>query len=111
MNKPTLLGSQLLTGNLWKSLSFAMLLCITFSQPVLAQEKQRMLRILTVTGRGVESIPATLAEVVLGVEVQAKTAQEAQKEAARRSSAVVTLLKTRNVEKLQTTGITLNPVY
>lgn len=111
MNKPTLLGSQLLTGNLCKSLSFAMLLCITFSQPVLAQEKQRMLRILTVTGRGVESIPATLAEVVLGVEVQAKTAQEAQKEAARRSSAVVTLLKTRNVEKLQTTGITLNPVY
>ena len=111
MNKPTLLGSQLLTGNLWKSLSFAMLVCITFSQPVLAQEKQRMLRILTVTGRGVESIPATLAQVVLGVEVQAKTAQEAQKEAARRSSAVVTLLKTRNVEKLQTTGITLNPVY
>ncbi|PMB19366.1 hypothetical protein CEN40_20495 [Fischerella thermalis CCMEE 5205] len=111
MNKPTLLGSQLLTGNLWKSLSFAMLVCITFSQPVLAQEKQRMLRILTVTGRGVESIPATLAQVVLGVEVQAKTAQEAQQEAARRSSAVVTLLKTRNVEKLQTTGITLNPVY
>ncbi|PMB52966.1 hypothetical protein CEN39_06920 [Fischerella thermalis CCMEE 5201] len=111
MNKPTLLGSQLLTGNLWKSLSFAMLVCITFTQPVLAQEKQRMLRTLTVTGRGVESIPATLAQVVLGVEVQAKTAQEAQQEAARRSSAVVALLKTRNVEKLQTTGITLNPVY
>jgi uncharacterized protein YggE len=111
MNKPTLLGSRLLTGNLWKSLSFAMLVCITFTQPVLAQEKQRILRTLTVTGRGVESIPATLAQVVLGVEVQAKTAQEAQQEAARRSSAVVALLKTRNVEKLQTTGITLNPVY
>ncbi|WP_315788770.1 SIMPL domain-containing protein [Fischerella sp. JS2] len=111
MNKPTLLGSQLLTGNLWKSLSFAMLVCITFTQPVLAQDKQRMLRTLTVTGRGVETIPATLAQVVLGVEVQAKTAQEAQQEAARRSSAVVARLLSRNVEKLQTTGITLNPVY
>jgi uncharacterized protein YggE len=111
MNKPTLSGSQLLTGNLWKTLSFAVLVCVTFTQPVLAQEKQRMLRTLTVTGRGVETIPATLAQVVLGVEVQAKTAQEAQQEAARRSSAVVALLKTRNVEKLQTTGITLNPVY
>jgi uncharacterized protein YggE len=111
MNKPTLLGSQLWTGNLWKTLSFAILVCVTFTQPVLAQEKQRMLRTLTVTGRGVETIPATLAQVVLGVEVQAKTAQEAQQEAARRSSAVVALLKTRNVEKLQTTGITLNPIY
>ncbi|MCP6760657.1 MAG: SIMPL domain-containing protein [Fischerella sp. CENA71] len=111
MNKPAWLGSQLLTGNLWKTLSLGVLVCVTFTQPVLAQEKQRMLRTLTVTGRGVEAIPATLAQVVLGVEVQAKTAQEAQQEAARRSSAVVTLLKSRNVDKLQTTGITLNPVY
>ncbi|KOP23238.1 hypothetical protein AMR41_27070 [Hapalosiphon sp. MRB220] len=111
MNKPAWLGSRLLAGNLWKSLSLGVLVCLTFTQPVLAQEKQRMLRTLTVTGRGVEAIPATLAQVVLGVEVQAKTAQEAQQEAARRSSAVVALLKSRNVEKLQTTGITLNPVY
>ncbi|MBW4431981.1 MAG: SIMPL domain-containing protein [Pelatocladus maniniholoensis HA4357-MV3] len=111
MNKPAWLGSRLLTENLWKTLSLSVLVCLTFTQPVLAQEKQRMLRTLTVTGRGVEAIPATLAQVVLGVEVQAKTAQEAQQEAARRSSAVVALLKTRNVEKLQTTGVTLNPVY
>lgn len=107
MNKPAWLGSQVLTGNLWKTVSLGILVCITFTQPVLAQEKQRMLRTLTVTGRGVEAIPATLAQVVLGVEVQAKTAQEAQQEVARRSSAVVALLKSRNVEKLQTTGITL----
>ncbi|NWF59044.1 MAG: SIMPL domain-containing protein [Fischerella sp.] len=111
MNKAALLDSQLFAGNLWKTVSLAMLVCVTFAQPVLAQEKERMFRTLTVTGRGVETIPATLAQVVLGVELQAKTAQEAQQEAARRSSAVVTLLKSRNVEKLQTTGITLNPVY
>jgi uncharacterized protein YggE len=47
----------------------------------------------------------------LGVEVQGKTAQEVQQEVARRSSAVVALLRSRNVEKLQTTGISLNPIY
>lgn len=92
------------------------LLCITFTNSALAQDKgqiQNMLvRTLTVSGRGVESIPTTLTEVRLGVEVQRKTVAEAQQEAARRSDAVVSLLKARpQVEKLQTTGITLNPVY
>ncbi|MGV0108320.1 SIMPL domain-containing protein [Nostoc sp. DSM 114160] len=62
-------------------------------------------------GRGVETIPTTLAQVNLGVEIQGKTAQEVQQEAAQRSSAVVAFLKSKNVEKLQTTGIRLNPVY
>lgn len=85
------------------------LLTLTFANPVLAQEK--VLRTLTVSGRGVEMIPTTLTQVRLGVEVQGKTAQEVQQEVARRSSAVVALLRSRNVEKLETTGITLNPIY
>lgn len=86
------------------------LLTLTFSNPVLAQEK--LIRTLTVSGRGVERIPTTLTEVRLGVEVQGKTAQEVQQEVARRSSAVVALLRSRNkVERLETTGISLNPVY
>lgn len=85
------------------------LLTLTFSNPVLAQEK--LLRTLTVRGKGVERIPTTLTEVRLGVEVQGKTAQEVQQEVARRSSAVVALLRSRNVERLETTGISLNPVY
>ncbi|MBW4623521.1 MAG: SIMPL domain-containing protein [Cyanosarcina radialis HA8281-LM2] len=68
-------------------------------------------RTLTVTGQGKENIPATIAQVRLGVEVQGKTATDVQEEAAKRSSAVVTLLRSRNVEKLQTTGIGLNPNY
>jgi uncharacterized protein YggE len=79
------------------------------ANPVLAQEK--LLRTLTVSGRGVETIPTTLTQVRLGVEVQGKTAQEVQQEVARRSSAVVALLRSRNVEKLETTGISLNPIY
>jgi len=87
-------------------LGLVMLGCIN---PAIAQE--RMLRTLTVTGQGVERIPTTLTRVQLGVEVQGKTAQEVQQEVARQSAAVVELLRSRNVQQLQTTSIQLNPVY
>jgi uncharacterized protein len=111
MNTTVLASSRFNTGNLWKTLPFVLIACISFAQPTLAEEKERMLRTLTVTGRGMQSIPTTLSQVNLGVEVQGKTAQDVQQEAARKSSAVVALLKSRNVDKLETTGIRLNPVY
>ncbi|NMG18966.1 SIMPL domain-containing protein [Brasilonema bromeliae] len=111
MNTNAVFGSQFNAGNRWKFLSLALLVYISSTQPALAQQKERMLRTLSVNGRGMETIPTTLSQVSLGVEVQGKTAQQVQQEAARRSSAVVALLKSRNVQKLQTTGITLNPVY
>ena len=111
MNRTVLSGSRFNAGNLLKTLPFVLFACISCTQPGLTEEKQKMLRTLTVTGRGMESIPTTLSQVNLGVEVQGKTAQDVQQEAARRSSAVVGLLKSRNVDKLQTTGIRLNPVY
>jgi len=98
-------------GNFGKTLSLILLICVIFTSPASAQEKDKLWRILTVSGRGVETIPTTLSQVSLGVEVQGKTAQEVQKEAARKSSAVVALLISRNVEKLETTGVRLNPVY
>lgn len=82
---------------------------VPYVPPVAAQEQQ--MRILTVSGQGTVNIPTSLTQVQLGVEVQGKTAEEAQQEAARRSTAVVELLKSRNVEKLETTGIGLNPMY
>ncbi len=111
MTRAALPGSQFPSGNLWKILPLAMLLCTTFVLPAFAQEKDKLWRTLSVSGRGVETIPTTLAQVSLGVEIQGKTAQEVQQEAAQRSSAVVAFLKSKNVEKLQTTGIRLNPVY
>jgi uncharacterized protein len=78
--------------------------------PVSAQEKQ-LTRTLTVSGRGFEDIQTTLSQVRLGVEAQGKTAQDVQAEVARRSNSVVSLLKSRQVERLETTGINLNPVY
>jgi uncharacterized protein YggE len=80
------------------------------AHPVLAQQEQLM-RTLTVTGQGKESVTTTLSQVQLGVEVQAKTAEEVQQEAARRSTAVIEFLRSRNVDKLQTAGIYLSPQY
>ncbi|MGD1857067.1 MAG: SIMPL domain-containing protein [Leptolyngbyaceae cyanobacterium] len=77
--------------------------------PVRAQES--LARVLTVTGEGSERIPATLARVQLGVSAQGDNAETVQQEIAQRSSAVVELLKSRNVEQLQTAGIRLNPQY
>jgi uncharacterized protein YggE len=85
------------------------LLSLSIVSPALAQEQ--IMRTLTVTGRGVESIPTTISQVRLGVEVQGSTAEEVQQEAARRTNAVVELLRSRNVDKLTTTGIYLSPQY
>ena len=97
------------SGNLFHVIFLALGWLSLIGNPVLTQEK--LLRTLTVSGRGVETIPTTLTNVSLGVEVQGKIAQELQQDVARRSSAVVALLLSRNVETLQTTGITLNPIY
>jgi uncharacterized protein YggE len=97
------------TRNFGKVLSLSIFFSAIFMLPASAQEK--LWRTLTVTGRGVETISTTLSQVSLGVEIQGKSAEDVQKEAARKSSAVVALLKKRNVEKLTTTGIRLNPVY
>lgn len=98
-----------------KVMSFALsLLSLTLAHPSVAEPRSTgalSQQILTVTGRGVETIPTTLTQVQMGVEVQGKTAKDVQQEVARRSSALVELLRSRNVEKLQTTGISLNPIY
>ena len=70
----------------------------------------KLLRTITVTGQGVERIPTTLTNVSLGVEVQGETASGVQQEAARQSSSVVRYLRAHQVEKLETTGIRLNPI-
>lgn len=81
-----------------------------FSPQAVAQQQQQT-RTLSVTGQGTVSIPTSKSVVRLGIQAEGKTAVEVQEEVARRSSAVVELLRSRNVEKLETTGISLNPVY
>ena len=87
------------------------MMSLMLTSPALAHETERMMRTITVTGQGSEAIPTTLTQVQLGVEVQGDTAEAVQKEAAQRSASVVEFLRSRNVSKLQTTGISLNPRY
>ena len=110
------MNSNLQRGDRINFRSLLTALCLTLTlvsfvglDAAVAQEQR--IRTLSVTGRGVEAIPTTQTQVTLGVEVQGKTAAEVQQEAARRSSAVVALLRSRQVQKLETTGITLSPTY
>lgn len=109
MLKTSLFVNQ--SRNWQQTLLLSFLLCLVFILPATAQERERLLRTLTVTGRGTENVPTSLSQVSLSVEVQGNSPQEVQKEVARRSSRVVELLKSRNVYKLQTTGVGLNPIY
>lgn len=85
------------------------LFSIMLLAPATAQPES--LRTLTVTGNGIEKIATTLAEVRLGVEVRGKTSTEVQQEVADRTAAVVDLLRSEDVQQLQTTGVRLNPNY
>ncbi|MCC5602723.1 SIMPL domain-containing protein [Nostoc favosum] len=68
-------------------------------------------QILEVTGQGKVSVPTTLTEVQLGIQVQGETATEVQEEVAQRSAAVVDVLQKLGAQELQTISIQLNPVY
>jgi uncharacterized protein len=76
-----------------------------------ASQERKPTRTLTASGRGVVTIPTTISQIRLAIEVSAKTPTKAQQEAARRSTQVINYLKTQQLEKLQTTGINLNPTY
>ncbi|MGL6339898.1 MAG: SIMPL domain-containing protein [Waterburya sp.] len=100
---------------LWKRQSIIiliatlMVICLFF--PISVNAKEATMRTLTVTGEGKEMIPTTLTQVQLGVEVQGQTSEEVQQEVANQSTSVVNLLKSRNVQQLKTTGISLQPNY
>ena len=95
---------------LGRHLAIALALATAFV-PISAEAQEQLIRTLTVTGTGIQKIPTTLTQVNLGVEIQASSATQAQQEIARRTTDIVNLLRSRNVEQLQTTGIRLNPRY
>ena len=74
-------------------------------------QMQKPARTLTASGRGIVTISTTLSQIRLAIEASGKTPNAAQQEAARRSTQVMNYLKAQQVEKLQTTGINLNPTY
>lgn len=78
--------------------------------PVRAMAEE-LLRTLVVNGSGVEKIATSLAKVELGVEIQGKTVTEVQQQVAKQTSAVVNLLRSKDVRQLQTSGFGLQPNY
>jgi uncharacterized protein YggE len=83
------------------------ILSLALPGPAMAQDS----RILTVTGQGEVAIPTTTARIRLGIQAQGDNAEQVQQEVARRTAAVLEVLRDRNVEKLQTTGVRLQPQY
>ncbi len=76
--------------------------------PLLASEMQK---VLIVTGEGSESVPTTLTEAQLTVEVRADTAGQVQAEISAQSNRLVEYLRSQKVDKLQTQGLQLQPNY
>ena len=74
-------------------------------------QMQKPTRTLTASGRGIVTIPTTLSQIRLAIEASGKTPNAAQQETAKRSTQVMNYLKSQQVDKLQTTGINLNPTY
>ena len=91
------------------SLALSLAVFATIS-PSVAQERKPP-RTLTASGRGIITIPTTISQIRLAIEVQGKTPNTTQQQAAKRSERVMAYLKTQQVDKLQTTGINLNPTY
>jgi uncharacterized protein len=91
------------------SISLSLILFASIS-PSVAQERKPP-RTLTASGRGIVTIPTTIGQIRLAIEAQGKTPNTTQQEAAKRSARVMAYLKTQGVDKLQTTGINLNPTY
>ena len=97
------------TFHLWGILIACNLLNFTLMSSAIAQPEQ--LKTLIVTGNGSESISTTIARVRLGVEIRGETAAQVQQEIATKTSAIIELLRSQDVEQLQTTGVRLNPNY
>ena len=96
----------------YKRLGILLVISSLFSpilpDPAMAEE---LLRTLVVSGSGVEKIATSLAKVELGVEIQGKTVTEVQQQVAKQTSAVVNLLRSKDVRQLQTSGFGLQPNY
>lgn len=105
--------NRVISSRFWSRIAALSLLVSTANLVGCAsvQVPETQTQTLTATGKGTVQIPATLAQVSLGIEIQGKTAQQAQQEVAKRSQTLVDLLRSSNVEKLQTSSVNLNPVY
>ena len=74
--------------------------------PLQAQDTRQL---LTVSGQGKFKVMASQSDIDLAVEVQAHTAPEAQQALAKQIQPVVTFLQKEQVERLQTSSLSVYP--
>lgn len=94
-----------------RSATYVLILAGLLCVQVAALAESSPERTLTVTGRGIETIPYTEAVVRLGVEAEGKTADDAQAGLRKSLTPLVERLKQLQVEKLQTSNVQLYPRY
>lgn len=104
---PAILANMTITHSFLR-LALPLALTIGCSGPGWAAERNRT---LSVTGKGTTMVVTTLTQVRLAIEVSGKNSNSVQQNAANRSAKVLSLLKSRRVDKLQTTNISLSPLY
>lgn len=113
MNPMKLVTSMAPLASLWvaTSLFSGMAIAPRAMAQTPATIHSEMARVLTVRGTAKVEIPTSITVITLGVELEGKTAAETQEKMAAASSQVVAYLQGQNVDKLQTTGIRLQPQY
>jgi uncharacterized protein YggE len=87
-----------------------MLVLMAWSLPLFA-DREFQEHILQVSGRGEVRIRATVADIRLGVEVEAKRSQEAQAQLSSRVNQLLNALRKEPVERLETALFTVTPEY
>lgn len=90
---------------------FGLSVALSSSSPLLTLAQEAPQRILTVTGTAAVAVPTTITRVRLAIDVRGRNAADVQAQVAERTQAVVKLLRSRGVERMQTTGIRLQPRY
>lgn len=85
-------------------------LIFTFGSATVQADKESDRRVLTVSAQSSVEIPTTHARITVMIEAREKTPGEAQTSIARRSNPVMNFLKSADVQKLQTAGLSLQPI-
>lgn len=89
-----------------QKLAFLLAILFAFS-PVLAEGE----RTLLIVGTAKVAAPAELIELRIGVETEAKTAEEAHERTVKKAEALVKILKSQPLLSIQTASVELHPVY
>ncbi|MEM1427646.1 MAG: SIMPL domain-containing protein [Cyanobacteria bacterium P01_H01_bin.130] len=109
-----LLGKGLMVGAIALPLSQGSFMAAAIARPGLPQPLAQATvqeRVISVQGQGAVAIPVTHTRLVVGIEVQGRSASETQSQLAAQANGLVDWLEGQDIEDLQTQSINLSPRY